>query len=396
MTRMLVYLAACGMGLGHAARLMAIARRIAGRAEVVFSTYGRAVQAVEESGYRCLKVRPISYEVDDEGDVDVRATIARGPVSIYSFLRQVGDELWFTGILKPDVLVSDSRLSSLVAGKARGLPTILIINQLKVLIPVKRPSPPKLRAKGLVEKLAYRVLRRGWNLADTILIPDYPPPYTVARANVLDEDVELPPKVRFIGPVLNPWPEELPPKEEARRQLGLSGRLIVASFTGVGGEGSVILDSFMKLLPLCPLPEDVTVVISRGVPSARPRVERLGERVYIYDWLPNRALYVKAADALVTHGGHNSVLEAIAFGTPALHMVQPTHTERLNNSRSAEALGVARLYVLGEDPERFCSALLWCLGDEAREKAEGLGATLAGYRGDVEAGKLILSLGRRG
>lgn len=392
---MLAYLAACGMGLGHAARMLAVARRLrAAGAEVVFSTYGRAVKAVECSGYRCLAVRPVSYEVDEYGDVDVRRTVAKGPANLYRFARQVGDELYFTGVLKPDVVISDSRLSTLIAAKARGIPTLLAISQLKVLIPVKRPSPRKLRAKSLAEKLAYEMLSRCWFLADEILIPDYPPPYTISKANLLDEDAELPPSVEFVGPMLPAWPDELPPREELREELGVEGRLVVASFTGLSAEGRAVLDGFLSALEGCDLPEDVEIVVSRGVPSSSPREERPGGRVRVYDWLPHKPLYTKAADALVTHGGHTSVLEAIAFGVPAIHVVQPTHTERLGNASSAERMGVARTYVLGSGSGALCEALRWALSEEASERARGLASMLKEYRGDEAAARKALAAAR--
>ena len=392
---MLAYLAACGMGLGHAARMLAVAKRLsAAGVEVVFSAYGRAVKAIEWRGYRCLEVRPVSYEVDEYGDVDVRRTIAKGPANLYRFARQVGDELYFTGVLKPDVVVSDTRLSTLLASKARGIPTLLVISQLKILIPVKEPSPRKLRAKSLAEKLVYKMLSKCWFLADEIMIPDYPPPYTVSRANVLDDDVELPPKVEFVGPMLPAWPEELPPRDEAREALGIEGRLIVASFTGLTAEGRAVLEGFLSALEGCTLPDDVEIVVSRGMPSGSPRGERLGRCVRVYDWLPDKPLYIKAADALVTHGGHTSVLEAIAFGVPAVHVVQPTHTERLGNAASAERMGVARTYVLSSRPSALCEALRWALSDEALEAARDLAERLREYRGDEAAARRALEAAR--
>ena len=390
---MLAYLAACGMGLGHAARMLAVARRLReSGVDIVFSAYGRAVEAIEEQGYRCLRGREVSYEVDEYGDVDVRRTVAKGPTNLYRFARQVGDELYFMGVLKPNVVISDSRLSSLLAAKARGLPALLVISQLKVLIPVKRPSPHKLRAKSVAEKLACKVLNKGWSLADEILIPDYPPPYTISKANILDEDVELPPNVTFAGPMLQAWPDELPSKEEVREELGVEGRLVVASFTGLSSEGKAVLESFLDALAACDLPDDLLILVSKGMPTVPPRVEKVGRRVLVYDWLPHKPLYIKAADALVTHGGHTSVLEAIAFGTPSIHVVKATHTERLGNSLSAQKLGVARVYVVGDYTEELCNALKWALSSEAWESAQSLAEALRWYRGDELAARRALKL----
>ncbi len=389
----MIYLAACGMGLGHASRMLAVARRlVAGGAEVVFSSYDRAADMIERSGYPCLRTRPVGYEVDEWGDVDVKRTVAKGPANLYRFARQVGDELYFIGVLEPNAVVSDSRLSTLLAAKAWGAPAILVLSQLKVVIPVKRPSSRKLEAKGWAEEGLYRLLRRLWLLADEILVPDFPPPYTVAKANLLE--TEPPPKVKFVGPALQAWPDELPPREEVREELGVGGRLVVASFTGVGNEGRALMEEFLAALAGCELPDDVTVLVSKGVPSGSPKPERVGKGVYVCDWLPYRHLYVRAADALVTHGGHTSVMEAMVFGVPAVHFARKTHTERLGNALSAEALGMAKACLAEEGAEGLCAALAWALSDEAWSAAQRLSRELQRFRGDVAIASAALARAR--
>ena len=390
---MLVYLAACGMGLGHAGRMLAVARRLAASGvEVVFSSYDRAADMIERAGYPCLRTRPVSYEVDEWGDVDVKRTVAKGPANLYRFARQVGDELYFIGVLGPNAVVADSRLSTLIAAKVWGVPALLVLSQLKVIVPVKQPTSRKLEAKGWAEEGLYRLLGRLWALADEILVPDFPPPYTVAKANLLE--AEPPPKVRFVGPALQAWPDELPPREEAREELGVDGRLVVASFTGVGGEGRALMEEFLRALAECELPEDATVIVSRGVPSGSTQPERVGRGVYVCDWLPRRHLYVRAADALVTHGGHTSVMEAMVFGVPAVHFVRKTHTERLGNALSAEALGVARACLAEDGAGSLCSALAWALSDEAWSAAQKLSRELQRFRGDAAIAAAALARAR--
>lgn len=376
---MLIYLAACGMGLGHAGRMLSVARRLreAG-ADVVFSSYGRAAEMIERGGFRCLRTKPVSYETDERGDIDVKRTIAKGPANLYRFVRQVSDELYYLGTLEPNVVVSDSRLSSLLAAKILGVPVILVIHQLRVIIPVKNPTRARLSAKDLAEEGLRELLGSLWALADEILIPDFPPPYTVAKANALVDD--LLPRARFVGPSPPLWPDELPSREEVRERLNIDGKLIVASFTGVSGEGRELCEAFLSELESCDLSEGVKVIVSRGIPSGSDRLEKVGRGVYVCDWLPERYLYVKAADALVTHGGHTMVMEAMAFGVPAVHVVRRTHTERLACSLSAEALGVARTHIVGEGD--LCSALRWVLSDEAWSTAQNLASRLGQYRGD--------------
>jgi len=86
-----------------------------------FSTYGEAVKLIEKNNFRYLRERPVEYEQNEYGEVDVRLTLTKVSRNFYSFIRQVGDELYFQGTLKPDPVVSDSRLSSLLAAGFRKL-----------------------------------------------------------------------------------------------------------------------------------------------------------------------------------------------------------------------------------------------------------------------------------
>ncbi|MCS7104661.1 MAG: hypothetical protein NZ954_03755 [Thermofilaceae archaeon] len=392
---MLAYLAACGMGLGHASRMLAVARRLndAG-VKVVFSSYDKAADMIERSGYPCLRTRSVSYEVDEEGDVDVRRTLAKGPLNLYHFARQLGDELYFTGTLEPQIVISDSRLSTLLAAKIQGMPALLVLSQLKVIIPIKHPSKEKLETKGLVEEGLYKLLGRFWLLADEIEVPDFPPPYTVAKANLLDEPP--PPRTRFVGPSLPVWPDEMPSRDEVREELGVKGKMVLASFTGVGKEGKVLADVFLEELSKRNLPDDVSIIVSRGSPTGSSRLEEISKGVLVCDWLQERYLYMRAADALVSHGGHTSVMEAMVFGLPALHLVRRTHTERLGNSRSAESLGVAKTYLVGGDNEDLVSLLKWVLSDEAWSAAQKLSRELIHFKGDEEIASRALKLAKAG
>ncbi len=400
MSKPLIYLAPCGMGLGHVHRLIYVARRLLSRrnVEVVFSTYGEATLVVEREGFRCLRERPVSYEQDEHGEVDVRLTLAKGPRNLYNFIRQIGDELYFQGILKPDVVVSDSRLSSLVAAKVYGTPSILVINQLKVVIPVKKPTRVKVKAKGLAERVLYKLLETGWSSADAILVPDFPPPYTVARTAVLD--VEMLDRVRFVGPVLGRWPDELPPRKEVRELLGLNGgKLVVASFTGTQAEREVLRRVFIQAVTRYRgrlAREGIYVLLSRGdIKGKAWRITRLSDYVTIVDWFMQRYALLKAADVVVTHGGHTSVLEAMVYGTPALHAVNAYHTERIANSKAAEELGVAKMIVVNDatHPEEVIEALLSVVEDKGLVvRAKALAAKLNGMRGDEGVANAVLSL----
>lgn len=399
---LLIYYGVCGMGLGHAARAVSIARRMwelsgGDRLRIMFSSYGEAAEVLEGEGLRCLREKPVVYGQNELGEVDVRLTIAEGPKNIYNFIRQVGDELYFQGVLKPTAVISDSRASTLIAARIRGTPAFLVINQLKVVIPVKRYSRAKVRAKSLAERVLLKILRYTWSYAGMIFVPDFPPPYTIASGNIPDKG-EMQDNVVFAGPILPRWPEELPPRGRIRAEMGLGDvKLVVASFTGIRSEREYLSSRFIEEMKRYKEElerENVKVVVSLGDPERREIKETIGSNVVVRGWIEDKHYLLKAADLAVTHGGHTSVLESIVYGIPSLHIVNAGHTERIGNARSAEALGVAKMLTLGEEcwrPGMIYRKLLECLNDsEMRANAAGISSKLSSFKGDFTVARRVL------
>ena len=79
--------------------------------------YGEAASYVSLRGYRCATVSPVEFAWSMEGGFSVKNSIANIPVWFANFSRQVNQEI--RNILKcnPDIVLSDSRLSPLVASK---------------------------------------------------------------------------------------------------------------------------------------------------------------------------------------------------------------------------------------------------------------------------------------
>jgi len=59
-----------------------------------------------------------------------------------------------------------------------------------------------------------------WTTGNTVLIPDFPEPYTIYEGN-LNIPKSFRKNVRLIGPILPKHPDELPTEAELRRKLGL-------------------------------------------------------------------------------------------------------------------------------------------------------------------------------
>jgi len=183
----------------------------------------------------------------------------------------------------------------------------------------------------------------------------------------------------FAGPLLSTWPEELPPRDVLKEKLRMRGkRVVLIGISGLKGERENFLKSLARRLGQHSPLRSVVFIMSKGNPSGTA-IRKIGNAI-IYDWLPNRYEWLKACDLVITHGGHTSVIEALIYGVPAIHVPNPGHLERFFNAKSAEELGVALLATPQNLGEKVLEALE---REELSERTVALSKELAIYRGDV-------------
>ncbi len=340
---MRVYFAPCGIGLGHAARLLPIAERLQKEGAIVnFSTYEDPIEYVKARGFHVITSPPIRFQYREDGIFDVRRTFAKGPRNLLNFMAQVAFETTTIEALKPDVVVSDSRLSSLVGARIMNTPRILIINQLRVLIPhVHELTKRKNEIKSLFERVGLEILTTLWHSAQRILVPDFPSPYTISKANLTVTKRGLE-RVSFIGPLIGRRPNELPPKASLRQDFDLPARkpVIFANYNGTPHEKAMAAQNLDPLLER--LKNEFCVVISHGVPSGGPLNHR-EENFRLYNWLPEKYEMLRACDIFVSTCGHTSLAEALYYGVPTIMIPTPGHTERMGNAASMEEFGASLL-----------------------------------------------------
>ena len=85
--------------------------------------------------------------------------------------------------------------------------------------------------------------------------------------------------------------------------------------------------------------EDMDVVISVGQKFNVKKLKNVPSNIHIYPSVPQLQV-LKMADVFVTHGGMNSVSEALAYGVPMV--VIPFVSDQPVNARCMEQLGVAK------------------------------------------------------
>jgi len=338
---MKVYFAPCGIGLGHVGRCLPIAKKLSEEnSDVIFSTYLEGVRYVEKENYPVIKAPPIGFQVKPDGSVDFRQTaINPGPfLASFTLMKQVNAEVKTIGAFRPDVVVSDSRISPLLAATVLEIPRICILNQFQMRVPRRKHY---LRLARLLDSVALTIVGKMWTSGNIVLIPDFPQPYTISMGN-LTIPKPYRKNIKLIGPILPTHPNDLPTKEELREKLKLpkDRPVIFVPISGPTIEKAFITGILRKVL--LNFPKDYEIVMSYGYPNADNKPMRHGN-VTIYKWIPNRFEYLKASDLVIGRAGHGTITQCMCYGKPSILVPTPNHTEQLSNAKQAENLGVAKI-----------------------------------------------------
>lgn len=338
---MRVYFAPCGIGLGHVGRSVPIARRLLEKnAEVTFSTYSEGIPFILKEELPLIEAPPIGFQVKPDGTTDFKQTaINPGPfLASFTALKQVNAEIRTIGKFKPDIVVSDSRVSPLLAARLLQIPRVCILNQFQVIIPRKKRL---LRLAKLADFGTLTLVGKIWTSGNTVLVPDFPMPYTICTGN-LSIPKAYRKKVKLIGPILPLHPNKLPSQTELREKLKLPTNkpVIFVPISGPIMERAFLTGILRKLL--LEFPTEYEIIMSLGYPNTDDKPIK-HNNVTIFKWIPNRFEYLKACDLAIGRAGHGTVTQCMCYGKPMVLVPTPSHTEQLSNAKQAAALGVAKV-----------------------------------------------------
>jgi UDP:flavonoid glycosyltransferase YjiC (YdhE family) len=391
---MRVYFAPCGIGLGHVGRCVPIAKKLLEKnAELIFSTYREGIRYVERETLPLIKAPPIGFQVKPDGSVDFRQTAVNpGPfVASFTLLRQINAETRFIEGFKPDVVVSDSRASSILAAKILGIPRICILNQFQVIIPRRKRF---LRLAKFADSVTLTLIGKIWTGGNTVLIPDFPPPYTICTGN-LTIPKSYRKNVKLIGPILETKPEELPTKDELREKLRLplDKPVIFAPISGPIRERAFLIGILRKIL--LNFPEDYEILMSLGYPNADSTPIH-HSNLTICKWIPNRFEYLKACDLVIGRAGHGTLTQCMCYGKPMILVPTPNHTEQLWNAIQAEKLGVAKIIQQKElTREKLLKNVKQILESEMPERLKMVQKEIEKYNGLENAVNAVIEAAKK-
>ena len=86
------------------------------------------------NGYDCLTVPPVEFAWSSESGFSVKKSLAQLPIWLSNFSKQILLETKNMSTFVPDVVVSDSRLSPPLSSRILFRPSIVILNQIKLLL----------------------------------------------------------------------------------------------------------------------------------------------------------------------------------------------------------------------------------------------------------------------
>lgn len=384
------YFAPYGVGLGHASRLVMVADQLQNNdVRVRFSSFGEAASYITMRGYECATVAPMEFAWSMEGGFSIKNSLANIPLWFANFSRQVNQETRNMTTYSPDIIVSDSRLSPLLAAKLLRIPSIVILNQVKLLL---SPRLRELAVARLFEKMVGELLGSMWNMADRVLIPDLPPPYTISAHNVWEVGSTAP-RLEYIG-FTSPKPfvtEGEVNRVVKKLEFDRSRPVVFIHVSGPAGTRMALVRVALEASKM--LDSKIQFVISEGNARGSTEPRKIGESGWYYEWCPVRDEIFAMSELLVLRGGHVALSEAIQFGRPVVTVPIENHGEQLGNSAKIAELGMGvMLRPKGLKAEQLASSISEVLGNpQYRRKAAELQKMTAKLNGIENVVQIVRS-----
>lgn len=371
-----VYLAAFGSGMGHASRMSALARRLSARGDrVMFSSSGEVTRWLRGAGYPCNDLPLVDIRFDETGAFSATETFKFLPLILGRFCDQVKREAANLARFGPDVVLSDSVASTVVASRLAGVPAMAVLNQLRLSSSPATPRPVAdwLSAASLVFGDIF------WDRCEEILVPDLPPPYTISERNLWGAGPNSS-RARYIGLLV---PERAPPDEEddvleAWRAETRRPRV----FWQISGPPATRRPFLRKALEVAKaLGDRYLFVITAGNPGGDTSPGRVPGG-YLYQWCGLATSYMSSCDAVVSRAGHVSISDYILNGKPSLLVPIEAQTEQMGNALKMSRLGLGLAVgertldarVAEDSLRQLCSGSFAGRTREIREVARGYDA----------------------
>ena len=323
------HIGVCGIGFGHASRSASIAKKLKEMGwEISLSSYGDGLEYLKKMNLDVKPVPIVRYGILPEAKVSIKLTIFGNLLLPIRFAEQIAYEMNY--LESADIAISDTRASTIIAGKLLGKPVLTILNQFNI-----RVVYPRYRELiELLEGIA-QVVGWIWARSDKILIADYPPPLTISKQNLVIPD-GIKDKVEFIGPIIDKRPEDLPSREEIEAKYRLSGGRprIFFHATGPSYERRRLIEEILPMLG--GLADRYDIITSLG--GMNPGTS-IPEGIKVFEWVDEPLELFKISDLVICRAGQTTLAKALSYGKPVLMIPISAHGEQLGNASSVAEVG---------------------------------------------------------
>lgn len=361
MAKRVVFAPASGV-ISHVVRCLVVGRALKERGhEIIFAGLPRYLQDPSIVFPDELSYYPLP-DFDPNEAMDALRSIRR-PYTKETILSHIQAELRMFDVLRPDLAVSDFRLTMYISARVAKVPLVSILNARwvsqyfigKYHAPDTHPIPlamKNLLGKRLADALWMRVL----NLIQRYKLSPYYyafKKYQVKRKTFLPElllgeynlilDTELlgptkdlPPNFLQVGPVI--WSPHLPLPDWVK-DLNRKRPIIYVTMGSSGHRDlfRMILETFRG--------SRYQVIMSTGG-QIDLRKEEIPKGFYVEKYLPGDKI-MEIADIVICHGGNQTVYQAVQAGTPALviatHLDQEWGGEMLEENQAGIFLTIIRV-----------------------------------------------------
>lgn len=338
-----VYLSISSEGYGHSSRALAIARQFP-KNEILVGTYGYASERFKYAGYPCVELPQELKLIGEQGEFNVKKTIIKNHAWAYTFNSIVKKEIDIIRDSGASCVVADGRLAPVMAADKLGLPCVVITNQ-SAFYPFFEQDTALVRVFGR----SFDWVMKTWlSSAEEIMIPDFPPPYTICLPN-LSHKFKVMKRTRFVGPLVAFEDNEIIAIDKP------DGKYAVVTLGGHEYRKPL----FDNVIETAKIMSDVYFDIFTSF-----KVQEVPENVTIREMVPTIASYIKAADVVITQAGHSTAMELLTFGKPSVIIPDAKQTEQENNaSRMSEMEVAITISYDNLSPQKLAEAIRTVISD---------------------------------
>jgi uncharacterized protein (TIGR00661 family) len=317
---MRVLVTVCGIGLGHATRIVAILNELKKRGKVKVVASGLAQKYLSEAGYLTKHIKSIDFE-SESFTFNTFSTLVDNMDLPMNFTRNYFTLSDIIDDFEPDVLLCDSEPTSFVISKMKRVKLAVLTNLFSSMAEAK-DIPNYLLNKNsksqiiIIKKLLNTVMK----YSNVIVNPSF------------TERTSLSEKLKFVGLVVRDRPEDMKSENLLRKKVGEDFYLV--SFGG-SSFGNSLFDQLSEVLTEF---SDKNFVISSGF---RAKSKRKYKNLTVFPFIDNYLEYLKMCKGLISTAGYSTLSEAFVYRKPSMIIPIHNHIEQMGNAHLFDKLGIA-------------------------------------------------------